>query len=84
MGRATGVYDMTKSVGISVGAALLCGVSLAPWAAVAATDDEKAAMKQTTATCKAQVKDYAKYNETSWWQRHKMAQKCVKDALAKK
>jgi len=30
------------------------------------------------------VKDYAKYNETSWWQRHKMVQKCVKDALAKK
>jgi hypothetical protein len=75
---------MTRSVGVFVAAVLVCGMSFASWTAAAATDEEKAALKQTTATCKAQVKEYAKYNETSWWQRHKMVQKCVKDAGAKK
>jgi hypothetical protein len=45
---------------------------------------DKASQLQASALCKSQVKGYAKYNETSWWQRHKMVQKCVKDALAKK
>jgi hypothetical protein len=71
---------MSKSVETAVAAVLVCALSLAPRAAAAATDAEKAA----TASCKADVKEYAKYNETSWWQRHKMVQKCVKDALAKK
>ena len=75
---------MAKSAGVFVAAVFVCGMSFASWTAVAATDDDKAALKQTTATCKAQVKEYAKYNETSWWQRHKMVQKCVKDAVAKK
>jgi hypothetical protein len=75
---------MAKSAGVFVATALVCGMSFASWTAAAATDEDKAALKQTTATCKAQVKEYAKYNETSWWQRHKMVQKCVKDAGAKK
>jgi hypothetical protein len=56
---------MTRSVGVFVAAVLVCGMSFASWTAAAATDEEKAALKQTTATCKAQVKEYAKYNETS-------------------
>jgi len=75
---------MTKSVKICVAAVFVCGLSLAPWAATAATDADKAALQQATASCKADTKEYAKYHETSWWQRHKMVQKCVKDALAKK
>jgi hypothetical protein len=63
---------------------LICSVSLVPLMAVAATDADKVALQQATASCKAEVKEYAKYNETSWWQRHKMVNKCVNDALAKK
>jgi hypothetical protein len=79
---------MTRSIaGLAV---LICATTLigattlvyalAPSTATAATDADKAAL----ASCKAEVKEYAKYNETSWWQRHKMVQKCVKDAVAKK
>ena len=65
-------------------AILIGGFALAPYAAAAQTGAEKAALEQATASCKAQVKEYAKYNETSWWQRHKMVKKCVNDALVKK
>jgi hypothetical protein len=75
---------MRKSIGAAVAAAFICGLSFAPRSATAATDADKAALQQATATCKADTKEYAKYHETSWWQRHKMTQKCVKDALAKK
>jgi hypothetical protein len=74
---------MSKMVGL-MSTVLICGVAFAPWSAAAATDADKAALQQATTSCKAQVKEYAKFNETSWWQRHKMIQKCVKDALAKK
>lgn len=74
---------MNKLVGL-MSTVLICGAAFSPWSAAAATDADKAALQQATTSCKAQVKDYAKFNETSWWQRHKMVQKCVKDALAKK
>jgi hypothetical protein len=61
-----------------------CGFAFAPYAAAAQTGADKAALRQATDSCKAQVKEYAKFNETSWWQRHKMVKKCVDDALAKK
>jgi hypothetical protein len=63
---------------------LICGFALAPYAAAAETGADKAALQQATASCKVQVKEYAKYNETSWWQRHKMVKKCVNEAVAKK
>jgi hypothetical protein len=75
---------MGKWVRAGVVAGFVGGLAFAPWAAQAATDADKAALQQATASCKAEVKEYAKFNETSWWQRHKMRQKCVKDALAKK
>jgi hypothetical protein len=62
----------------------ICGLAFAPWAAAAETDGDKAGLQQATTSCRAQIKEYAKYNETSWWQRHRMVQKCVKDALAEK
>jgi hypothetical protein len=45
---------------------------------------DKAAMQKITADCKAQTKQYAQYNETSWYQRRKMTKNCVNDAVAKK
>jgi hypothetical protein len=54
------------------------GASLTP--AAAATDAD--AVKKATATCKADVKEQAKYHEMSWWAQHKAVKKCVKDALA--
>jgi hypothetical protein len=75
---------MSKLVGGLCAVAVICGVSFVPLAAVAETAADKAALQQATASCKAEVKEYAKYNETSWWQRHKMVKKCLKDALAKK
>jgi hypothetical protein len=79
---------MTRSIAglaILIGATTFIGATtlvyaLAPLTAAAVTDADQAAL----ASCKAEVKEYAKYNETSWWQRHKMVQKCVKDAVAEK
>jgi hypothetical protein len=65
-------------------AMVIYGLAFAPRAAAAETDTDKAGLRQATSSCKALVKEYAKYNETSWWQRHKMVQKCVRDAIAKK
>jgi hypothetical protein len=67
-----------------VTAMFIFGLALAPLPASAETGADQAGLLQATASCKSQVKEYAKYNETSWWQRHKMVRKCVKDALAKK
>ena len=36
------------------------------------------ALKKATSDCRAQVKDYAKYNATSWYGRRKMVKLCVK------
>jgi hypothetical protein len=63
---------------------LICGTTLAPLIAVADAATDNAALQQATASCKTEVKEYAKYHETSWWQRHKMVKKCVDDALTKK
>jgi hypothetical protein len=43
---------------------------------------DKAARKQATATCRAQVKEQANYKEMSWYARHKAVRSCAKDALA--
>ena len=75
---------MSKLVGGRIATVLICGLAFAPGVAAAETNADKAALQQATASCKVEVKEYAQYHETSWWQRHKMVQKCVKDALAKK
>jgi hypothetical protein len=46
--------------------------------ATAASD----ALKQATATCKAQVKDRARFHEMSWWAQHKAVKQCIKEAVA--
>ena len=64
--------------------AILCGL-LVSFSANAANDNDAAALKRATADCQAQVKEYAKYNETSWYGRRKMIKQCVKgDALARR
>jgi hypothetical protein len=44
----------------------------------AANNSNADALKKATADCRAQVKNYAKYNETSWYGRRKMVKKCIK------
>ena len=51
---------MNKLVGL-MSTVLICGATFSPWSAAAATDADKAALQQATTSCKAQVKDYAKF-----------------------
>jgi hypothetical protein len=74
---------MKKLLGSMAAVAVACTVAYAPIVATAATAPDKAALQKATADCKAQVKHYAKYNETSWFARHKMVKKCVAEAVAK-
>jgi hypothetical protein len=73
-----------KSLATCLTVVIVVGIGTLPKTAVAASDVDKAAMQKVTADCKAQVKQYAQYNDTSWYQRHKMMKGCVSDALAKK
>jgi hypothetical protein len=65
-------------------AALFAAAASMPGTAAAAGDVDKAALQKATADCRAQVKQYAQYHETYWYQRHKMVKTCINDALAKK
>ncbi len=66
-----------------IAAVLVCSNAFMPTAAGAApmSDAEKAAVKQATATCKAQVKEQARYKEMSWLERHRLVKKCVDETL---
>ncbi len=64
-------------------AVIACGVLLTPTFVNAEARPDKAAVKQATATCRAEVKDRAKYNDMSLWAQHKAVKKCVADTLAK-
>jgi hypothetical protein len=57
---------------------ILCGLLSVSFSANAANDNDAAALKKATADCRAQVKNYARYNETSWYGRRKMVKLCVK------
>ncbi len=63
---------------------VLSATALMPAVAVAATmsDADKAALKQATDTCKAQVKEQAQFNEMSWYAKHKAVKNCIKETLA--
>ena len=52
-----------------------------PAAAAPMSDADKAAMKQATATCRAQVKEQARFHEVSFYARHKLVKKCVDETL---
>jgi hypothetical protein len=62
---------------------IACGIIVGPTAAIAADLPDKTAVKQATATCRADVKEHAKYTEMSLWAQHKAVKKCVAEALAK-
>ncbi len=77
---------MSRSV-IAVSAGIIAGILVsAPAfvtpAAAAMSDADKAAMTDTTAKCRAKVKEQAQYHEMSLYARHKAVKKCVKDMLA--
>ena len=57
---------------------ILCGLLLVSFSANAANNNNAAALKKATADCRAQVNEYARYNETSWYGRRKMVKQCVK------
>jgi NAD(P)H-dependent flavin oxidoreductase YrpB (nitropropane dioxygenase family) len=61
---------------------VLCGTAFVATPAAATPDADKAALKQAMATCKAQVKEQAHFEEMSLYARHKLVKKCVKDTLA--
>jgi len=61
---------------------VLCGTAFVATPAAATPDADKAALKQAMATCKAQVKEQAQFQEMSLYARHKLVKKCVKDTLA--
>ena len=67
----------------TVATVIACGLLLAPTFAKAENQPVKAAVKQVTATCRAEAKEHAKYNEMSLWAQHKAVKKCVTEALAK-
>lgn len=56
---------------------IVCGLLLVSFGAIAANNSNTDALKKTTADCQAQVKEYAKYNATSWYGRRKMIKQCV-------
>jgi hypothetical protein len=68
-------FMMVRAVAV-LAIAGLCG--LFSLSANAANSDQAAALKKASADCRAQVKEYAKYNATSWYARHKMVKKCLK------
>jgi hypothetical protein len=75
---------MNKLVASVATMAVICAVAYAPIGAAAEMNANNAALQNATAQCRAQVKQYAQFHETSWYQRHKMVKSCVKEALAKK
>jgi hypothetical protein len=57
---------------------VLNGLLLVSFNANAANNTNAAALKKATADCRAQVNEYARYNETSWYGRRIMIKQCVK------
>jgi hypothetical protein len=69
---------MTKLFAAVSATALICG-TVTSIAAAAESNVDKIALQKETADCRAQVKEYARYHETSWYARHKMVKKCITD-----
>jgi hypothetical protein len=65
------------SAGIVVAVIAVCASASVAQAAM--SDADKAALKDYTATCKAEIKEQAKYQEMSWFAQHKAVKACVSD-----
>ena len=70
---------MSKTIAITIA----CGYLFASAFQIAADQPHKPVLNPATATCRAEVKEHAKYNEMSLWAQHKAVKKCVAEALAK-
>jgi hypothetical protein len=66
-----------------VAAVIVSHVVLIPTRAEAApmSDADKATMKQATETCRAQVKEQARFEEISLYAQHKLVKKCINETL---
>ena len=62
---------------------LVVGTSFTPTQVLAATDVDAAALRQATMTCKAQVKEQAKFHDMSWFAQHEAVKNCVRETLAR-
>lgn len=71
---------------LSAGLIATAFASVNPFMPVAAaatmSDADKAALKQATDACKAQVKEQAQFHEMSWYAKHKAVKNCIKETLA--
>ena len=74
---------MLKLVAVTIAGALVCGIGFMSTSAKAADDPDKAAVQKATTDCKAEVKEQARFQEMSWYARHKAVNNCIKSALAK-
>ena len=74
-------FVTTLSAG-AMATVLVCGTAFMATPATATPGADKAALKQATAICKAQVKEQAHFEEMSLYARHKLVKKCVKDTPA--
>jgi hypothetical protein len=64
---------------LSAGAVAVAVCTAASFAQAAMSDADKAALKDYTTTCRAEVKEQAKYQEMSWYVQYKAVKTCVKD-----
>jgi hypothetical protein len=60
-------------------AAVIAACTSASVAQAAMSDADKAALKDYTTTCRAEVKEQAKYQEMSWYAQHKAVKNCIQD-----
>jgi hypothetical protein len=73
------MFRFTSALSVSTIVVVIAGCALASVAQAAMSDADKAALKDYTATCKAEIKEQAKYQEMSWYAQHKAVKNCVKD-----
>lgn len=72
---------MPKFVLLFVGIIATITVCAGAFIPAAASEADKDALKQATATCKAEVQERARYEEISWYGRHKLVKDCIKDLM---
>jgi hypothetical protein len=72
-------FARALSAGAIATAVVIAVCASASVARAAMSDADKAALKDYTATCRAEVKEQAKYQEMSWYAQHKTVKNCIKD-----
>jgi hypothetical protein len=83
LAKPTGEIVMFKAIRGAIAAGIVGGLFLIPTFTPVSAASNADALKQATATCKADVKERARYHEMSWWAQHKAVKTCVKEASAK-